>query len=187
MLIFLERTPEYEPLRLKFELKLSNYFNSTVKISKPQNTKSASSFAELSSPYTPRSNSLVKLKNTFWLRLATKYAYKGFTHFIETITNKIDLKNSCEYESLSVKLLKLQFRTGIQLDMKLLMELIQNKIPERTQLMFMLFYLRSGVESKFADQAEFILKKKLSDLGHKNKENKREFLMKQRTDKVGLG
>ena len=79
MLVFLERTPEFESLRNKFQIKFEGFFDTKVPTPKTteENSTNGSTFTSTNSPNTPRSKLLQKLKNIFWLRLAQKYEIKG--------------------------------------------------------------------------------------------------------------
>lgn len=193
MLTFLERTPEYEPLRFKFEQKLALFFSWSAKRGKTASFGSASSFSSKSPPSTPRSNVLVKIKNLFWLRLARKYAHKGLAHFIETLANKVLLKGLPPDPELEKSLLKLQFDTRIHLDLGLLHKHcggsvdVDVDVDIDVQSLYMLFITRSGVRKKFEEQARNALKKRTRDRDaakNKDKENRRENYLKQKTEKV---
>ena len=185
MLIFLERTPEFEPLRHKFQLKFENYFKRKSKI--PLNeiniTNSASSFSS-NTPPTPKWRLLTKLKNHFWFKLSRKYAFRGMTNIIETLTNKIQILDS-DVE-MKKKLIRLHFDVGIQNDIEEIKQLIKDSDTNCTQLLYIVFHDTSCIENRKNAQSEYILHRKPKESQSKKNEIKKEQWSKQRTDKVSL-
>lgn len=183
MLTFLERTPEFEPLRRKFKLKLDNYFDSKLESPKPLKQVSGSSFASNLS-HSPRSSVLVQMRNVFWLQLAKKYAFKGMTHMIETLTNKIDCTGWKDGPHMIIDILLLHFSVGVHVDLQMVSQLAAGCEYQKTQLMFVLFYHKSELQRRKTHEAHFILKKKPKTVGLSKNQSRKDPWGKQKTEKV---